>query len=240
MTDPLALADKVLIGTTDTADTGNPDALSVTEGDRAYLLEGFNHYFRPNLETASILGSFVGLRPLIRSRPGEPSSQSREYRIIEGPSGLLSVAGGKYTTYRHMAEVVTDEVMRRLGRRRRCRTPPFALEGTPPGSWPAFFAAAVRDLRRNHGLEEKTARHLVGRYGQRAWDVMKYVQQVPVMAEPLVAGEPDLRAEWAYQRDHEMAMVPADHWLRRTRLGLYRPELVPGPGHPAQSSLPGP
>ena len=87
-----------------------------------YLLEGYNRYFQTALQSLDVLGAFVGLRPLMRSSGRNPSSLSREYRIVESSSGLISVAGGKYTTYRRMAEVITDRIANRLGRRGPCRT----------------------------------------------------------------------------------------------------------------------
>ena len=76
------------------------------------------------------------------------------------------------------------------------------------------------------GLAPASARHLVRRYGQRAADVANYIRTDPELAQPVTPGEPDLRAEFAYQRDHEMALQPADHLLRRTRLGLFHPALL--------------
>src|SRR5439155_25699561 len=113
---------KTLIGTTDTLCDESPDGVDVTPEDIEYLLEGHNHYLDPPLEARDVLGSFVGLRPLIRTRPGQPSSLSREFRVFASPSGLLSAAGGKYTTYRRMAELITNRIARRLGRRRLSRT----------------------------------------------------------------------------------------------------------------------
>src|SRR5437879_1213535 len=104
---------KTLIGTTDTHFGGQPEALTVTAEDVLYILEGYNHYFSPALEQRDILGSFVGLRPLIRTRPEEPSAISREFQVFASPSGLLSVAGGKYTTYRRMPETIPDTIARR-------------------------------------------------------------------------------------------------------------------------------
>ena len=119
---------KTLIGTTDTLWEQSPDGVLVTDADRDYLLAGHNHYFSPPLEGRDILSHFAGLRPLIRAC-GEPSSLSREFRLYWSDSGLLSVAGGKYTTYRRMAEVITDAVARRLKRRGRSRTRHFRLDG---------------------------------------------------------------------------------------------------------------
>ena len=106
---------KTLLGTTDTDCDETPDALTVTDDDVAYLLEGHNHYCQPSLAPGDLLGRFAGVRPLLRASDDNPSSVLREYRLAWSPSGMLTVAGGKYTTYRHMAEVVTDAVVQRLG-----------------------------------------------------------------------------------------------------------------------------
>jgi glycerol-3-phosphate dehydrogenase len=221
---------KTLIGTTDTFDDQGPDALKITRQDIEYLLEGHNRYFGPPLEAGDVLGSYAGLRPLIRSRPGDPSALSREFRFIESPGGLLSVAGGKYTTYRRMAEVVSDRVAERLGRPRRGRTRHHPLDGTPRLPWPEFRRREPVELARRYGLADDAARHLVGRYGRRATDVAAYLADDPNLARPVVAGEPDLRVEFLYQRDHEMALRPADFLLRRTRLGLFHLELLADAG----------
>ena len=133
---------KTLIGTTDTDCDTAPDALTVTEAEVDYLLAGHNHYLDAATGSpADVLGSFAGLRPLLRSRPGEPSSLSREFRLFWSPSGLLTAAGGKYTTYRHMAEVITDAVAARLGRRRAAAPRPASRRGA------GWALAAVRDSR---------------------------------------------------------------------------------------------
>jgi glycerol-3-phosphate dehydrogenase len=217
---------RTLLGTTDTVCDDSPDALTVTPQEIDYLLAGFHHHFAVTLRATDVLSAFAGLRPLIRSRPGEPSALSREFRVFESPSGLLSVAGGKYTTYRHMAEVITDEVARRLGRRRRCRTRHCRLDGAPDAPWEHFAPGEVAFLRQRYGLAEAAAWHLVRRYGKRCRDVAAYLESDSELAQPVTAGEPELQAEFAYQRDHEMAQYPADHLLRRTRLGLFHPELL--------------
>jgi glycerol-3-phosphate dehydrogenase len=219
---------KTLLGTTDTECTGTPDDLRVTEADVTYLLEGHNHYLEPPLSAADLLGQFVGLRPLLGGAGG-PSDRSREFHVSVGPTGLMTVAGGKYTTYRHMAEVVTDEVVGRLGVARRCRTRDFALDGAPSGPWEKFAPAAVSDLKAVWGLGEETATHLVHRYGRRAFDVAAQLGRDPALRAPAVPGEPDLLAEFAYQRELEMALAPADFLLRRTRLGLFHPDLLANP-----------
>src|SRR5262245_49350145 len=137
---------KTLLGTTDTTCDDSPDELAVLPAEVEYLLAGFNHYFTPPLSAPRVFGSFAGLRPLIRARTGEPSDLSREFQIHTSPSGLLTVAGGKYTTYRHMAEVITDTVVRRLGLSRRCRTRSFRLDGAPQEPWEQFAIRTVASL----------------------------------------------------------------------------------------------
>jgi glycerol-3-phosphate dehydrogenase len=221
---------KTLIGTTDTLTNEGPDALTVTESEVDYLLTGFNRYFTSSLQLSDVLGTFAGLRPLMRSRPGKPSNLSREYRIVESSSGLISVVGGKYTTYRRMAEVITDVVALRLGKRGPCRTRRYNLDGAlhaqespkKRGAKEALFIHEIEHLGRIcPALDEATAHHLVLRYGSCARDVIAYLFQDPEGLARIIPGEPDLRGELAYQRDHEMAIFPADFWLRRTRLGLF-------------------
>jgi glycerol-3-phosphate dehydrogenase len=220
---------KTLLGTTDTEFDGPPEAAAVTPADVAYLLEGHNAYLDPPLAAGDLLGSFAGVRPLLRDRPGESSARSREFRLSVGPSGLLSVAGGKYTTYRHMAEVVTDLACEWLGVRRRGRTRGFPLDGAPAMAWEKFRPQAAARLEKGYGLGEQEAEHLVDRYGRRAGDVAAYAGRDPALRARAAAGEPDLRAEFAWQREHEMAVAPADFLLRRTHLGLSRPALLADP-----------
>jgi glycerol-3-phosphate dehydrogenase len=220
---------KTLIGTTDTDCAKPGDELTGTEADRDYLLEGYNHHFAAGLAPADLLGQFAALRPLLRSVPGEPSARSREFRVVTGSTGLITVAGGKYTTYRQMAEVITNEVVRRLGGARRCRTRDFGLLGTPSGSFDDFATGLVSSLCRHYPLTDSAASGLLHRYGRRAEAVARYTLQEPRFGQAVIEGEPDLLAELAYQRDHEMAVRPEDFLLRRTRLGLFHPELLRQP-----------
>jgi glycerol-3-phosphate dehydrogenase len=220
---------KTLIGTTDTETTESPDSVRVTDSDIAYLLEGYNHYLHPPLQAADLLGSFAGLRPLLETEPSKPSERSREFRLETSPSGLLTVAGGKYTTFRQMAEVITDTIVKRLGLRRRCRTRDFRLDGAPEELWAIFEPRARRHLQATYSLDDTTARHLLHRYGQRAEDVAGLLKRDPTLAQRVQPDDPDLLAEFVYHREHEMAVLPADFLLRRTRLGLFHPSLLAAP-----------
>lgn len=225
----LPWAGKTLVGTTDTVTDEGPDQLTVRAEEVDYLLRGHNHYFCPPLGQGEVLSGFAGLRPLIEDRPGTPSAQTREFRLFESPGGLLSVAGGKYTTYRRMAEQITDALADRLGRRGPCRTRDFPLTSAASVPWSEYRSAAVRSLQHDFSLGQVTATHLVDRYGGRATRVAAYLKQHPDLAQPVLAGEPELHAEFLYQREQEMAVYPADFLLRRTRLGLFAPHLLKAP-----------
>src|SRR5262249_19142050 len=144
--------DRSLIGTTDTDHHGGPDAAPTVEAsDVAYLLDTVNHYFpAARLAPDDVVSAFAGPRPLIAPGDGEPlspSDTSREEEIFTSASGLISLAGGKLTTYRLMAATVVDRViasMRAAGDRRvfgRVRTGTLPLPGG--GANPAALAAAA-------------------------------------------------------------------------------------------------
>jgi glycerol-3-phosphate dehydrogenase len=221
---------KTLIGTTDTITEQAPDGLAVEPAEVQYLLAAYNHYFTPSLMPAEVLGSFAGLRPLVRASRGEPSALSRECRLHESPSGLISVAGGKYTTYRAMAEAVVDLVCRRLGLERRCKTHDLLLDATPDEPWDRFAAQTVAELENRWRLPYLAASHLVDRYGRNARKVAEYLDAAPELAMPVTPGEPELQVEFAYQRECEMALYDDDYRLRRTRLGLIHPDKPAGQG----------
>src|SRR5207244_1291908 len=102
-----------------------------------------------------------------------------------------------------------------------CRTQHFPLIGAPKEPWDSFLPAETWRLRARYRLDDASARHLVQRYGRLAAKVAEYCQQDATLAQKVTAAEPDIQAEFAYQRDHEMAMRQEDHLLRRTRLGLF-------------------
>ncbi len=128
-----------------------------------------------------------------------------------------------------MAEVITDAIAHKMGRRARGGTRAFALDGAPRGNWVEFQDTEMHRLRTEYGLNQNAARHLLHRYGRRAADVAAYLDDDPGLAKPIVPDEPDLQVEFVYQRDHEMAIYSADYFLRRTRLGLFHPHLLQTP-----------
>jgi len=217
---------KTLIGTTDTQPEGSADSLQVLPEEIAYLLEGYNHHFQPPLGAGDIMGTFAGLRPLIRARPGEPSARSREFRLHVSPSGLVSAQGGKFTTFRQMAEDIVDFLGARLGKHRRCQTRTLPLVGTPKEPWPAYRTRMLTALTAQFPLTPGSIVHLLSRYGTEVESVLASMAGMPSGLQRVHPEEPDLIGEQAYQREEEMAVFPEDLFLRRSRIGMWRPELV--------------
>jgi glycerol-3-phosphate dehydrogenase len=220
---------KTLIGTTDTFPDAGPDMLKVLPAEIDYLLEGYNHHFAAGMHHADIMDSFAGLRPLIRAASGAPSARSREFRIHVSASGLVTALGGKYTTYRAMAESIVDCVSERLGKRSHCRTRDLPLVGAPSIPWSTFFRDMTAVIVRRYSLDEDCAAHLVNRYGDQVEAMLRKMAEVAGAFQRVHPDEPDLVGEQAWQRDEEMANTPDDLFLRRSRIGMFRRGLASEP-----------
>ncbi|MSQ95062.1 MAG: glycerol-3-phosphate dehydrogenase [Gemmataceae bacterium] len=217
---------KTLIGTTDTFPEAGPGALQVLQAEIDYLVEGYNRYFSASLRVDEVMGTFAGLRPLLRVRSGAPSAQSREFTLQTSASGLVTALGGKYTTFRQMAETIVDSLAGRLQKRRRCQTHNLPLMGTPSIPWGIFCQDMTASIRSRFPIAEDTAVHLVHRYGDQVESVLERISGAEGGFNRVHPDEPDLVGEQRYQREEEMAQFPADLFLRRSRIGMFRPELL--------------
>ncbi len=210
-----------VIGTTDTDYDGDPAEAGPTAADVIYLLRSVNAFFPDaRLGPEDVVAAWAGLRPLLRTEPGVATAAvPREHRIVESASGLLSIAGGKLTTFRAMAAELVDVVARRLqrldGRRRPARAATAALP--LPGGEVADLDLLVQELVKE-AVPEATARHLVARYGSEALAVANLAALDPDLAQPLAPGFATLRAEVPYQARREMALTVSDVMMRRTRM----------------------
>ena len=199
------------IGTSDTDYEGDLDNLPCTADDVSFLLGNINFSTDEELKDDDVLGAWVGLRPLLRGAKRKKTADlSRRHRITRSPGGLISIAGGKLTTYRQMAQDTVDEVLRLLGRQARCRTKSLPLRGTKG-----------HDSVDDGGLGPAVRDHLVSRYGADARLVISLATEDPALAQPLVPGLPYLRAEARYVAEHEMARNLDDVLARRTRARLF-------------------
>jgi glycerol-3-phosphate dehydrogenase len=221
---------RTLIGTTDNDYEGDLAHVQPSGDDIGYLLEAANSFFGLKLGSSDLVGAYAGVRPLIST--GDPRKSvdiSRKAELYETSSGLLTITGGKLTTWRRMAKLVVDRMVEREGREAECRT-----DDTPLG-----LAAGEGDLDPPDGLTQDDLppgyRDLLGfRYGHAARDVLRVAGERPELAAPIVEGQPDLLAEAVIAARREQARTVADVLLRRTRLGLLAaPQL-----RSAESALP--
>jgi glycerol-3-phosphate dehydrogenase len=216
-----------LIGTTDVVDDGDPDRVAPTDAEIGYLIDETNRAFpAARLGRADVVATFAGLRPLLRAA-GSASARSREHAVLEPMPRLVAVVGGKYTTYRAVAESVVDRVAERLGRRARCRTRSLPLPGgdlawAPEEHWRhgPRFATAARVLAGRATVDEATAARWLATYGTAASAVAAMAAGEPALAAPLCASQPQRAVEVAYAIRHEMALRLDDWFLRRSRMAF--------------------
>jgi glycerol-3-phosphate dehydrogenase len=222
--------DRVYIGTTDTDYDGPLDHPTCTPADITYLLDAVNTWLTEPISEDDILGTWAGLRPLVRDAKSEKTADlSRRHDVSRSSSGVVTVTGGKLTTYRKMAADSVDAVVEVLardshrkdhegngpGRIKRSQTKHLPLRGA--GSTEALLAAGAAERL---GTNPRVLEHLVGRYGSEARTLLAMVRAQPQLAEPLVATLPYLKVEAVYAARYEMAATLDDVLARRTRAQL--------------------
>ncbi|MFN2612328.1 MAG: FAD-dependent oxidoreductase [Solirubrobacterales bacterium] len=202
---------RTLAGTTDNDYEGDIDAVPAGSDDINYLLTALNEYFGLSLGPGELTGAYAGVRPLISS--GDPKKSvdiSRKAELYETSSGMLTITGGKLTTWRRMAKQVVDRMVEREGREAPCRTAEI----------PLGMEASDDDLQSKIELPDGATAQLAFRYGHAARSVLAITAEHPQLAAPIVEGHPDLSSEVLIAARAEQARSVADVLLRRTRLGL--------------------
>jgi glycerol-3-phosphate dehydrogenase len=207
-----------LIGTTDTDwDLGlaHP-AASAT--DIQYLLDRVNAVLRTPLSHSDVEGVFAGLRPLLYGESEATSQLSREHAVGQTVAGLITIAGGKYTTYRVMAEDAVDAAARNLDR----RVPRSVTDETPLVGAHGCHALwnQRHHLAQQAGLHVARLEHLLNRYGSLAPELLDLVGDRPELGEPLPGADDYLRVEARYAASHEGALHLDDVLARRTRVSI--------------------
>ncbi|MGD6855807.1 glycerol-3-phosphate dehydrogenase/oxidase [Bacillus infantis] len=214
---------KTYVGTTDTVYKGNIAHPRMTVADRDYVLGAIDFMF-PDIKIAAedVESSWSGLRPLIHEDGKSPSEISRKDEIFVSHSGFISIAGGKLTGYRKMAESIVDLVAKQLGEEDGAHYPKTAtmhlpISGGDVGGSQGFktFMTNKVDEGKELGLTEEAARKLVQRYGSNAdivFDIYKNGKE-KALAENL---DPVVYAGLRYSIDYEMAYKPVDFFIRRT------------------------
>jgi glycerol-3-phosphate dehydrogenase len=206
---------RVYAGTTDTPYHGGLEEPPVEDEDVDVVMASLDRAFGGDLSPTDVVASWAGIRPLLRSGTEATRDLSRRHAVWEGPPGVVTVTGGKLTTYRAMAEEVADLVCRRLGRGGASRTAQVALGLTRP-LLPELGRGATEAERM--GLSPDAGRRLVGRYGDDWPEALTMIRDDPGLGDPLVEGLPVLRVEVEMARRRELALTHEDVLLRRTRL----------------------
>lgn len=211
-----------LIGTTDVDFAGDPDRVVPTAADIDYLLEESRRHLRDvELCRDDVIAAFAGLRPLVAEDHQNASKVSREHRVVTSASGLISIGGGKYTTYRAVAEEVADLLVERLGiEAHSCRTAQVALPGGEGLRGRFGHRHHWKMLRKLGGVSAAQVESLATLYGSRTRRLLAMLEDDPSLSEPVCRGSGLLRVQVAYGVVHERARRPEDLLRRRTPLAL--------------------
>ncbi len=209
------------VGSTDTDCLDPPEEIYASGDDVVYLLRSANALFPDaRLTPEDVVATWAGLRPLAAaSEPQDSSAVSREHRIVESPSGLISVVGGTLTSHRVMAAEAVGEVGRRLHEldgRPVPHTPDTHREALPGGE--ARDLAVLTDEAERDGIARDTAEHLVRTFGSETPAVIRLAQARPELSRPIVTGHPAIQAELVHAMRREMALTLGDLLIRRTHL----------------------
>jgi glycerol-3-phosphate dehydrogenase len=212
--------DLTLIGTTESEYTGDLARPAITVAEQAYLLDMANRYFQRNLGAHDVVWTFAGLRPLLAASMDDPKSVTRDYVIDFDRSGppLLSMYGGKLTTYRKLAEQVVDLLAPALGLASSAWTGAIPLPGgdMPDGDFAGFLAQA----QVSHGWLAPTLLHRYARaYGTRIGRLLAGCSQVTDLGEEVLPGL--YAQEIHYLRTVEFARTAQDILYRRSKLGVH-------------------
>ncbi len=221
---------RTLVGTTDNDYEGDLEHVRPSAEDIDYLLQAVNDFFGAALDPSDLVGAFAGVRPLIST--GDPKKSvdiSRKAELYETSSGMITITGGKLTTWRRMAKMTVDRLVERDAREAPCRTHEI----------PLGQAIAADELPRVEGVGRvgpDPYAALASRYGEAAQQVLALAAESnpthPELAQPIVPGLPDLLAEVVLAARNEQARSVGDVLLRRTRLGLLAARELGGVGNP--------
>jgi len=215
-------ADKWIVGTTDTPYTGDRRNPLAERADVEYIIKEANKVLKPKLKIEDVIGVYAGLRPLVANKKDSSTTKlSREHTVDRSAPGFVSIAGGKYTTYRVMGKDVIDLAgveLRRI-------VADSVTEKLPIVGADGYFALTQQAERisEESGLSAASVIHLLNRYGSLISEVLEIIKNDPKLAKPLTKDLPYLKAEIYYAASHEGARSVDDVISRRTRLAFEAP-----------------
>jgi len=211
--------DKWIVGTTDTPYEGDRAEPFATREDVQYILDQANRVLEPKLRADEIIGVYAGLRPLVANNKSATTTKlSREHTVDRPAAGFVSIAGGKYTTYRVMGKDVVDRAVIEL----RKLTQESVTDKLPLVGADGYFALEQQKERiaQESGLDVKTVEHLLNRHGSLISEILEIIDEQPKLAGALDSALPYIKAEIVYAASHEGARSVDDVISRRTRLSF--------------------
>lgn len=211
--------DKWIIGTTDTPYTGDRENPVASKEDIRYILNQANRVLQPKISESQILGVYAGLRPLVASKSHSSTTKLSREHIVDNPvPGFVSIAGGKYTTYRIMAKDVIDLAATSIRR----KIPESVTEKLPILGADGYFALSnqLESISQVFNVDLETIKHLFTRHGANIFDVLNIVQKDGALAERITPELLYIRAEVVYAVQSEGALTLEDVLARRTRISI--------------------
>jgi glycerol-3-phosphate dehydrogenase len=211
--------DKWIVGTTDTDYESDRSSPLASREDVNYILAQANRVLEPRLSRSQVIGVFAGLRPLVSTDPDSPTTElSREHVVDHPVPGFVTIAGGKYTTYRVMSEDAVDTAVNDLKRivPESC-TETLAIVGADGYS---VLLNKADELAKEYGISKVTIDHLLNRHGALFSEVLEPALTNRSLLDPLIDELPYLKAEILYAVTHEGARSVDDVLSRRTRINF--------------------
>ncbi len=220
-----------IVGTTDTDWTLHKAHPAASRADIDYILEHVNMVLAVPLTHDDITGVYAGLRPLLAGESESSSQLSREHAVARPQPGLISIAGGKYTTYRVMAKDAIDAALEDVS----AGAPPSVTEHIPLAGAEGYHAMVnqVERIAARSGLPVWRMQRLLDRYGSLTDELLALADADPSLLEPLEGAAEYLRAEIAYAASHEGALHLDDVLARRTRISIETPDRGTDAAEPA-------
>lgn len=214
--------DQWMIGTTDTEYSGDPNSPLADRSDVQYIIDQANRVLSPRINIDQVIGVFAGLRPLVANKKASDTTKlSREHTVDRPIPGFVSLAGGKYTTYRVMAkdavDMATNDIEKLTSESITNKLPIIGADGY----W--ALAQQVESLASKYNLKQETVTHLLNRYGSDISDIIDLIEDDRKLAAPISRNLPYLKAELVYAVTSEGAQSVADVLERRTRIWFEAP-----------------
>jgi glycerol-3-phosphate dehydrogenase len=216
---------QTIIGTTDTFTASPPETIRASEADVAYLLDAANHFFpRARLDRDDVISAWAGIRPLAASDEDDPGSASREHAITVSPAGVVTITGGKLTTFRIMAQQTVDRALRHAKlpfTPSRSADAPIGWDAPRPRRDVAALQLGISAAARERPNDDRIPRMVI-RYGAKWREALAAIDRSEKDAERIHPEHSYRFGDLRHACEHEAARTLGDLLIRRTHLAFER------------------